>query len=257
MRVAQDPQEILTSWQMVYHVYLHTGLILANPFCVHTMPQALSKQSAVFLSGVGEGIESTLTGVIDGPQGLPVDAVYRKELNELRRQGRKLMECGLFAHRWQVQPVGERAALEGSAEVTAAQQMRRISQTLTGLMRLCFYFGLTHGVTDFIIGVHPRHSGFYRRAFGFKLVGDERSYETVNNRPVVLLRGDLRQQIAQDPMAPALEHCLSNPVNTAEFDTRYRFGVNPNSPVLLPIDMFLRYKYPRWSWTSWAKRMVV
>ncbi len=257
MRVAKGPEEILTAWQIVYHVYLHSGLILANPFCVHTMPQVVSNRSAVFLSGSGDEIESTLTGVLDGGQGLPVDAVYHKELNALRREGRRLMECGLFAHRWQVQPVGERAAREGQEEVSASQQLRRISQSLTGLMRLCFYFGLTHGVTDFIIGVHPRHAAFYRRAFGFRQEGPERSYETVNNRPVVLLRGDLREQIKQNPMPAALSHCLENPVDTSDFASRFRFASTHPNPALLPVDMFLRYKYSRWNWRGKEQRKVV
>ena len=257
MRVAKKQQEILSAWQLVYHVYVHTGLILANPFCIHTMPQAVSNRAAVLLNCKDDQIESTLTGILDGPMGLPVDAVYSKQLNQLRREGRRLMECGMFAHRWQVQPVGDRLARDGTEQVSAAQQMKRISQSLTGLMRLCFYFGLTHGVTDFIIGVHPRHARFYERAFGFKRHGPERSYATVNNRPVVLLRGDLRKQIEQNPMPAALQHCLDNPVDTSDFSQRFRFNT-PNGPVpMWPVDLFLRNKYPGRDWRGCAQRMVV
>src|SRR5690349_17667085 len=85
-RVARDLQEVLAAWRMVYQVYLGSGLIHPNPYSIHTTPQTLSQSSAVFHGSRADNIESTLTAVVDGPMGLPMDCVYKHDIDVLRRQ---------------------------------------------------------------------------------------------------------------------------------------------------------------------------
>lgn len=217
-RIAEDLDQVLASWRMVYMAYRRAGLIGPNPHRVHTAPQACGPQAAVIAACIGPLTVSTLTALADSDAGLPLDRVYGGELNSLRRSGRRLMEVGLFADR--------------------RKQLNRTAEALFQLMRYAFYYGLRTRVTDFVIGVHPRHARFYTRAFGFEPVGVARTYPAVNNRPVVLLRGDLETKLQLQPLHPALDYFVRNPVATEIFDRRY--GFEPRRLAGSCLEAFLR-----------------
>jgi hypothetical protein len=244
-RVARELSEVLAAWQMVYDVYAGAGLINPNPFQVHTTPQTLSQCSAVFYSSHGQGIESTLTAVVDGALGLPMDSVYKAELDTLRRQGRRVTEYGMFAHCRQLaaaKPEGE------CGDCTEAQYpASRVQSSMIHLMRLAFYFALTRNSTDMVIGVHPRHARFYSRAFGFRQFGPVRTCPAVNHRPVVLLHGNLKQSLQLDPFPHALEYCLSHPVAVDAFEDRYRFDSRELEVAPVPLREYINDKYPNWA----------
>jgi hypothetical protein len=215
--VARTLDEVVTAWRMVYLAYRRGGLIDANPFRIHTAPQAATADAAVIAAQIGDMTVSTLTAFADGRGDLPLDRVYHAELNALRDQGRSLMEVGLFADR--------------------RLELHRSAESLFELMRYAFYYGLRTKVTDFIIGVHPRHARFYTRAFGFEPFGGARTYPAVNHRPVVLLRGDLDARLKLKPLHPALDYFVNNPVPDSLFDGR--FGFAPRDVAGSVIEQFL------------------
>jgi GNAT superfamily N-acetyltransferase len=111
----------------------------------------------------------TLAVRFDGPEGLRADESYRAELDAVRAQGRSLCEFGRFAVARGARSSGVIGAL-----------FRRAG----GVVRA------RTGVTDVFIEVHPRHAAFYRRAFGFRVVADERPCPRVL-APALLLRLDV------------------------------------------------------------------
>jgi hypothetical protein len=243
-RVARELDEVLAAWRMVYEVYVGAGLIHPNSYGIHTTPQTLSSCSAVFHSSSAHGVESTLTAVVDGSLGLPMDSVYKAELDTLRRQGRRVTEYGMFAHCRQLASLRQDSECEGcsSTEYPAS----RVQASMIHLMRLAFYFALTRNSTDMIIGVHPRHARFYSRAFGFRQFGPVRTCPAVNHRPVVLLHGNLKQSLQLEPFPHALEYCLSNPVPVDAFEDRYRFDTREMDRSDVPLRDYLAEKYPYW-----------
>lgn len=202
-RIARNLEEVTAAWRMVYMAYRRAGLIESNPYRIHTAPQAIGRHVAVIGACMGPITVSTLTAFADNANALPLDRVYQMELTELRQQGRRLMEVGLFADR--------------------RIQISRTAEALFQLMRYAFYYALQCEVTDFVIGVHPRHARFYTRAFGFEPMGALKNYPAVNNRPVVLLRGDLEDKLKLRPLHPALDYFVKNPVTPENFESRYPF----------------------------------
>ncbi len=219
--------QVIEAWSLVYKVYTHSGLIDANPYRLHTVNQAVTPFAAVFHGSTANGeIESTATAIEDAPNtpyGLPLDQVYHDELNKLRNHGRRLIECGLFAHRGQLPGDDPQAmGIEGSS--------RQIRDALYELMRMAFYFGLNRCCTDWILGVHPRHARFYIRAFGFKQIADETIYPAVNDRPVVLLHGDLDTSFKLTKTPYVLKYCFDNPVAPSVIENRFAFKNNTLHP---------------------------
>src|SRR4051794_7035611 len=97
--VARTLDDVLEAWQLVYIAYRGVGLVDANPYELHTMPQAVGAQTLVVTGCLGPLSVSTLSVYLDPPGGLPLDSVYKDELAGLRGEGRRIMEVGLFGDR--------------------------------------------------------------------------------------------------------------------------------------------------------------
>ncbi|GAB3248779.1 hypothetical protein GCM10027296_11770 [Chitinimonas naiadis] len=125
------------------------------------------------LSGLGrttlqacssESTLGTLTLNIDTGHGLQADDLYKREIDVLRSQGRKVCELTRLA-------VDNRSS---SMELLAS------------LFHLLHLFGRHMGMSDAVIEVNPRHVGFYRRLLGFQVAGEQRTCARVE-APAVLM----------------------------------------------------------------------
>jgi hypothetical protein len=110
-------------------------------------------------------LAATLTLGRDSLQGLDADALYAAELARLRRPQRVLCEVSRLA----VDPDF------GSSEL------------LVSLFSAAFDYGRRlFAASDVVIGVNPRHAGYYQRRLGFRRIGAQQHCACVD-APVVLL----------------------------------------------------------------------
>ncbi len=203
VRVARTADEVESAWRLVYASYLQRGLLSPNRHEIHIVPQSLQQRSAVIVGTRSGQLTSTMSCYDEDGLGLPLDAVYSGELDGLRRAGRRLYEVGMLAER--------------------VQSAKRSATELFEVMRFAFHYGVWADCTDMIIGVHPRHSGFYCRLLGFEQAGPERSYDLVNDHPAVLLRLDLLTASHRTRVPRGLRYFLDHPVPPGDFDGRFRF----------------------------------
>jgi len=199
--VARTLEDVLEAWQLVYMAYRRAELIDTNPFELHTIPQAIGPQTVVITGCLGPMAGTTLSAYTDNPAGLPLDSVYPEEIGALRKQGRKVMEVGLFGDR--------------------RDHLVRSSEGLFDLMRFAFYYGVHMNCDDAIIGIHPRHAPFYQRFFALEQIGTPRSYATVKNNPVVLLRLDFRAK--RESLPRGLAFFSHNQIPGDVFKSRFLF----------------------------------
>ena len=101
----------------------------------------------------------------DGADGLQNDALYATELAGLRRPDRVLCEVSRLA----VDP-----------DFSCRDLLIALFQSVVRYAREVFKG------SDFVIGVNPRHVGYYQRRFGFRQLGGVQRCQRVN-APVVLL----------------------------------------------------------------------
>ena len=166
VQVAQTLQQVESAWRLVHDTYATLGLINPNEHQIHTVPEAVHPMSAVLTHEVNQQTRATMTIMPDGRAGLPLDCIYPAEIAKLRSTGRRLVEIGLLAD-------------------TSTRQSNSAS-VIIEMMRHAFWFAWLHKA-DIVIGVHPKHAGFYRRYFGFETMGEESTHPTVNHWPVVPL----------------------------------------------------------------------
>jgi N-acyl amino acid synthase FeeM len=223
-RVAADLVQVADAWRLVYMAYRRINIIPPNAQRLHLVPQALSSQTAVVIGCAERRVVSTLTVIVDGNRGLPLDRVYGDELNAMRQNGAQLVEVGMFADR--------------------RQSMARTAEALLQLMCFAWYWGHENRVTDFIIGVHPRHARFYARLFGFHIVAGEKRYAAFNDNPVVLLVGNPAIELARDPIPPGLTFFLDNPVPADAFAGRCRFTPEHLERLAAPRPFVPNHRHP-------------
>jgi N-acyl amino acid synthase FeeM len=199
--VAQSVEHVVEAWKLVYHAYYRTGLVPRNPFALHTHRHAASPGTTV-ITGQLHGLTiCSISAYIDSPEaGLPLDSVYRDQLDTLRNRGCRLIEIGLFADR--------------------RDHISRQIGVLLELMRYACYYGVINGATDGIIGVHPHHAKFYTRLLGFETIGEEKSYAALSDHPVVLLRLDWTGQLAAAKLPRGLQYFIDHPLSADVFKRR-------------------------------------
>lgn len=200
---ATSLEQVESAWRLVYERYSQMGLIDKNPFGMHAVPTAVGRHACVIWGSEGPEVGYTMTLFRDNPMGLALDSVYASHLDELRRNGRRLLEVGMLADR--------------------RQSASRGIMVLFSMMRWAIYFALHAGLTDVVIGVHPRHAQFYVRCYGFEEFAPPTSYPMVRNNPVVPLRLRLLEQLAKDVLPRGLVDARDNPIPGGAFSRRFAF----------------------------------
>lgn len=199
--VARSLHDVLYAWQLVYNAYVNVGLIDPNAHGIHLVPQAVHPGTAVIVGKNSGAIASTMSVYADRPTGLPLDHVYRRELDGLRHQGRRLVEVGLFADR--------------------REKIERTFAALIELMRHVFYFSIHSGATDIVIGVHPDHASFYQRFLAFETFAEPSVCPAVKDHPMVPLRMKLHECLQRVPLEKGLVFFKTKPLGPEAFENRF------------------------------------
>ena len=171
LRPANDLATRRAAYRLLYRLYLEKEYAAPHRSRMWlSLFDALPETTTLVVEREGEVI-GALTVVFDSPMGLPADKLYKRELDALRRSGRRPAEIVSLG----VAPGAEKGT----------EMLVKLFNAVYLLARKI------RGATDFINTVNPRHAGFYRRTLAFKKAGPEREYEKVGGAPAVLLRLNL------------------------------------------------------------------
>lgn len=203
-KVASSFSEVLDAWGLVYQRYHDAGLIKPNDYNIFAFPEYLSNNSAVLIGVKEKKTLCTISAVLDGDGGLPLEVYYADELNRMRDEGKKLIEIGLHA------------------DSRSNTSINDITTLMAGIAR----FGVQTNHHDFVIGVHPRRVSFYQAVFGFKPVGPVKSYQKLDTAPVILLHA-----CGTNPDVKSLY--INNKIYSSPsvFDFSKRFLFNPSNQI--------------------------
>ncbi len=166
-RIASTRAEREAAFRLVHQSYLNAGLSEPNGFGLRVTPYHLLDTTEVFIAQLDGRIVFTLSLVIDGELGLPMESVYSDEVDALRQEGFLVGEVSCLADR--------------------RTQFRGFFPVFVRLCRLMAQYAWRRGLSGLAAAVHPRHARFYRRYMHFEPLGGWRSYPSVRNRPAVAL----------------------------------------------------------------------
>lgn len=179
IKIAETLDEWAQSFALVYREYLDAGYIGApHPSGLHFSVFNFLPSTCVFIFRTYLTVISTLTQIFDSEHfGLPMDALYKDELDSLRARGRKITEL---------------SALATPKETRWCNLMIFLSKTM-------FEYSKITQVNDICIMVNPKHVPFYKTMLLFDDFGPERFYAGVG-APAVALRinmDDIEEKAAQ------------------------------------------------------------
>ncbi len=171
-KTAEDREELRQSYALVRNAYLKKGYVSRyggdeSLEGAHETPP----ETRTFLAKKDDIVVMTLTVISDSASGLPMDEIYRTEMNVLRRCGRRMAELsGLASHE----------ALSGKGMLV-----------LLHLQKHAYLYAKSAGIDDFCIAINPRHASFYENVLLFEYLGAEKPYPRVSNFPACARRLDL------------------------------------------------------------------
>ena len=199
LKVATTLDEIIEGWRLVYHQYVAAMLIDINPFSIFTFPEYISRNAAVILGKQNDHNICTISAVLDSRRGLPLDAYFKKELDELRGQKKKLIEIGLLA---------------------SARDIINPTQTIEMLSSVA-RFGVHSNYHDYVIGVHPRRAEFLKKIYGFNVIGEAKVYHRLRKAEVILLYADGQHF---ETLSRKASHDVYYRPSELNFEDRFQFG---------------------------------
>ncbi len=168
VKIAETVNEYEQSFRLTHDVYLHMGYIRKpQPYGLLCGIHSLLPETVIFVVKLnGDDVVSTLTEIPDTEAfGLPMDAIYKRELDALRNKGRRIAEL--------------------SALVISPNY--RGKNLFMPLVQAMYQYSRRWGVDDLCITVNPKHINFYKHILLFEDFGSERHYPRVN-APAVALR---------------------------------------------------------------------
>lgn len=172
VKIAEERDEYEQAFKLIHEVYRDMGYLSEVKehgmlFGIHS----LLPETVVFVAKSYLTVISTLSLILDtGPFGLPMDVIYKEEVDALRRQGRKISELSALA-------------------TSKRQRWHNLFMCLNQIM---YQYARYARVDDLCIAVNPKHVPFYRDILLFEELGPERHYPRVD-APAVALRMDMRK----------------------------------------------------------------
>lgn len=178
-KIASSRAELFAAFRLIYAQYLRSALTKPNPHRMRVTPYQLLPNTEIFVAMHREQVICTLSLVADGKFGLPMEAIYGQEVVLRRMRGSYLGEVSCLADRQQ----------ESGQSLT-------VTIRLMSLMAQC---AQQRGIDELLIAVHPRHAKFYERFTAFQVIGAEKNYALVCDRPAVPLALDLNRAPVDHP----------------------------------------------------------
>lgn len=167
IKIAENMDEYAQAFALVRSEYIKSGYLppsYASPY--YYTVYSILPESCVFVFKTYLTVIAALTEIADSKMfGLPMDSLYKAELDALRSKGKKVAELSSFV-------------------TNSEHKMRNI---LTYLCKAMFTYSQVNEIDYICIMVNPKHVSFYKRMFLFEEFGPEKFYDAVSAPAVALV----------------------------------------------------------------------
>ena len=169
VRRIQTTQELHDVWRLTHDVYVKAGYCKRREtgWLIHYPRLDNIIETAVFIAIENGRIIGTNSITLDGPKGLHVDDDFPKEVNKIRKEGRRLVAS------WRIV-----TDCKGIMPV-----VRLIKKTLA--------FGLNElWAETALFTFNPEHENFYKKYLNMTTIAKRDCIGKLHNAPAVLMRAD-------------------------------------------------------------------
>ncbi len=187
-RPVESLEDLKEAYRLLYREYMARGYCQPNLAKMHYNLFCLLPDSCTFVLKRKDQLLGTISLLVDSPCGLPMESLFPEEIAKLRVPGRRLAEVGLLA--LNQTEIGK--GLFSLANLQKQAALFRLFKTMFDYARF------VAGVTDLVIGMHPKHEALYRY-LTFETIGPVRSYEGACGNPALPMRMDIPKTEATVP----------------------------------------------------------
>lgn len=183
IEVAQDLNTKIEAYQLIYRLYKKMGYANDdNSMMWYSLFNALANTTTLVIRNlITHKVVATLSIVIDGPIGLPLEDYYPVQMQDFRSKKRICAE---------IISLGFDESIRGSNE------------TLLQMFKFAYLIANSiYEATDFLIKIKPNHAFFYKNKLLFQPLGEEVICSKMNNGRAKLYHLDLieaKKMVCQD-----------------------------------------------------------
>jgi hypothetical protein len=180
-RIVRSKEEIEKAYGLVYKEYLKRGYLKENSLRQkYSLFNALPL-TATFIATVENEILATASVIPDSPLGLPMDEIYHDELEQFRKENKKVCEVSMLASDTELFKAGISMMLESKKMFFIFSLFKIILDYVKTVLKL-----------DYIcITINPKHSLTYDFIL-FKDFGGLKTYKNANGAPALAKYLDLK-----------------------------------------------------------------
>lgn len=172
-KIVQEKDEFEGACRLVHDQYVQKGYMERRKSGMRLSLFHALPETTTFIGKKNGLLAYTLTLFQDSALGLPMDSIYREELDMLRAQGRKIAEVGALAAHPGIQNEDQTVLMHGN--------------------KIMHTYSREHlGVDDLVIAINPKHHWLYEHVLLFEKIGDLTHYDYVKKAPAVAYRLNLR-----------------------------------------------------------------
>jgi hypothetical protein len=164
VKIASERADLESAFRLLAAGYRARGYEMPSTKLFRYSPYHVLPDTVTVVAKDRDRVVATLSLVPDTSLlGLPMECIYARELNELRREGRRLAEPTSLA----------------DCDL-AAREFLLVFKTF---IKVIFQYHVRRGGDSWVITVNPRHRNFYLKVLGFEPLGPCRSYPYVQDHP--------------------------------------------------------------------------
>ena len=168
VKLATTQSELEQSYRLLHDVYVLSGFMKPHRSGMRISIYNALPGTRTFVAKENGIVIGCISSIPDSPFGLPMDQIYKQEVDALRRRGRRLVEVSGLA--------------------TAPEYSRKGARIFLSLVQNLTAQAHVDGMDDFCIAINPSHKGFYEKGLHFEVFGGLKSYDSVNSAPAYALR---------------------------------------------------------------------
>jgi hypothetical protein len=172
VKEADTVAELEAVARLAHEAYVSRGIMAPHPAGVRVTPHFLCSTTRTFIAKRGEVVVGALSLSMDrSPLPVPMDKIYRPQVDALRARKRKIGE------------IGGLCIAKGSRRLGISFLLNKIVLRSAGEI---------YGLDDVVIAVHPDAEEFYRATMHFETVGPVCEYPGLSKSALaVAMRLDL------------------------------------------------------------------
>jgi len=166
MRVSARFEELYNSFRLVYKKYMKQGYINnPHPKEIYYTIHSLLPRTRIFSFCSHNNVISTLSFIQDSKLfGLPMDTLYKKEIDVFRKQGKKVVELSALA----------------------SDKCCRTNNVIMYLFKAVMNYATMTDTHEVCLMVNPKHKRFYTDILLCEQIGEEKYYPMVNASAVAM-----------------------------------------------------------------------